>query len=44
MSDKPAAPARDGAPPKPDDAPQRNNDEFRLLCRRYSRFRARSSG
>lgn len=44
MSDKPAAPVRDGAPLESDEAPRRNDDEFRSLCRRYSRFRARMPG
>jgi hypothetical protein len=41
MSDKPAAPDQGGAPANANEAPARSDDEFRLLCRRYSRLRAR---
>ncbi|HEY1604806.1 MAG TPA: hypothetical protein VGF77_04340 [Allosphingosinicella sp.] len=44
MSDKKFAPDQAGAPASNDDAPARSGEDFRLLCRRYSRYRARASG
>ncbi|HEX4739687.1 MAG TPA: hypothetical protein VH331_19230 [Allosphingosinicella sp.] len=41
MSEKPAAPDQEGVRPTPDDAPRRKDEDFRQLCRNYSRIRAR---
>jgi hypothetical protein len=44
MSDKPVAPDQGDAPSNAKDAPPRTDEDFRLLCRRYSRFRSRTPG
>ncbi|HEX5182115.1 MAG TPA: hypothetical protein VFW19_03075 [Allosphingosinicella sp.] len=44
MSDKKFAPGQAGVPSNDDGAPARNDEDYRQLCRRYSRYRARTSG
>ncbi len=44
MSEKPGAPDQGARPTNDETPPQRKDEEFRLLCRRYSRLRARMPG
>jgi len=40
MPDKPADPGRDDTRTPPAEPPARSDEDYRLLCRRYSRLRA----
>ena len=44
MSEKPVAPDQGDVPAKTKESLPRTDEDFRLLCRRYSRFRSRTSG
>jgi hypothetical protein len=40
MPEKPAEPGRDDARTLPAEPPVRSDEDYRLLCRRYSRLRS----
>ena len=44
MAEKPAAPDQKGAQPPRAETPVRSEEDYRLLCRRYSRLRSRLRG